>query len=365
MSNHLLLYVGAYTDTLPHVEGQAVGITLFRYDPKNGTLGDGQVAAKVANPTYLAVHPLRQFLYAASEVDNATSKKSGKKSGRVYAYAIDATTGLLRLINWRLTHGSHPCHLQVDATGRALVVANYTGGSVISYPLGEDGSIGEYGTFVQHVGSSINPARQEAAHAHMALIDPSNRFVMVPDLGMDQVKVYQLDLASGKIQANGAATVTAGQGPRHFAFHPKRKFAYVINELGSTVTVFRYLEASGTLESLQTISTLPEDFTGNSSCAHVQVHPSGKFLYGSNRGHNSIAIFQIDAATGLLQAAGHASTAGRTPRNFSLDPDGRFLLAANQDTHTIVSFAVDQTSGALTPTGAVIASSSPVCLQFL
>lgn len=361
MSNQPFVYVGTYTTTLPHVEGKAKGIYVFQFDPATGALSSGKVAAETANPTFLALDPTHRFLYAANETDDGPNR-----SGGVSAYALDATSGLATLINQRLTLGTHPCYLQVDATGRAVVIANYTSGSVISFPLNADGSLGEHGSFFQHVGSSVNPQRQEGAHAHMALIDPSNRFVFVPDLGMDQVKIYQLDAPKGALQPNDPASVSvdAGQGPRHFDIHPNRNFAYVINEMGSTVTAFRYDEAKGSLEPMQTISTLPAGFSKNTSCAHIQVHPSGKFLYGSNRGHDSIAIFQIDPQSGKLTAAGHESTQGQIPRNFTLDPSGNFLLAANQNTDTIVTFRVDPNSGALTPTGHVARCPSPVCLKF-
>lgn len=356
MPNTLSLYVGTYTQSSP----QGEGIHLFQFDPSSGALSAGKVVAETVNPSYLALDPTGRFLYAVNETGSASNL-----SGGVSAYAIDPASGALRLLNQRMSLGADPCYLQVDGTGRALVVANYTSGSVISFPLNPDGSLGEHASFFQHVGASVNPRRQEAAHAHMARIEPNGRFVFVPDLGIDQVKIYRLDSATAALQPNdpAAVSVEAGQGPRHFDFHPNRKFAYLINELGSTVTAFRYDEVKGTLETLQTLPTLPAGFT-QSSCAHIQVHPSGKFLYGSNRGHDSLAIFQIDAESGLLTASGHASTQGRVPRNFTLDPSGTFLLAANQDSNTIVTFRVDQNSGALTPTGAVSECSRPVCLKF-
>lgn len=365
MANLPFVYIGTYTNTLPHVVGKGKGIYRFRFNPANGSLIERKLVANVANPTYLAINPSQNFLYAVSETDSGGGS-GPNASGRVTAYAIDSASGDLRFLNRRLTGGAHPCYLQVDATSRALAVANYTGGSVTSFPLRQDGSLGERASFFQHVGSSINPDRQEGAHAHMARIDPSNRWVFVPDLGMDKVTIYQLDPETAKVQPNNppAISVEAGQGPRHFDIHPNRKFAYVINELGSTVTAFRYNEAKGTLEMLQNISTLPAGFT-ESTCAHVQMHASGKFLYGSNRGHDSIAIFQVDGRSGKLTAAGHASTQGRTPRNFTIDPSGQFLLAANQDSDTIISFHIDQQSGALTPAAEIVACPTPVCLKFL
>lgn len=361
MTTHAFVYIGTYTKTMPHVVGKAKGIYCFEFDAATGRLSGGKLVANVANPTYVAIDSSRRFLYAVSETDSGPNQ-----SGRITAYAIDSATGGLRMLNRRLTGGADPCYLQVDATGKTVVAANYTGGSVASFPLRADGSLGERGSFHQHVGSSINPDRQEAAHAHMARIDASNRWVFVPDLGMDKVTVYQLDAANGKVQPNTpfATAVEAGQGPRHFDIHPSQKFAYVINELGSTVTAFRYDPDKGTLETLQTISTLPAGFT-ESTCAHVQMHPSGKFLYGSNRGHDSIAIFQVDSKSGKLTAAGHASTQGLTPRNFTIDPSGQFLLAANQDSDTILTFRIDQKSGALTANGDLVACPTPVCLKFL
>lgn len=357
------VYVGTYTGKLGHVDGAAEGIYLYRFDPKTGALAYVSVAPGITNPSFLAIDPQQRALYAVSEMKTP----DGRAGGAVSAYAIDAATGNLTHLNQQSTGGADPCHLSVDATGKFLLVANYTSGSVAMFPIAADGSLGEPSDFVQHEGSSIDPNRQQGPHAHSFMIDPGNRYAFAPDLGMDKVMQYKLDLAQGKLISNNPpwVQIQAGQGPRHFDFHPSRRHAYVINELGSTVTAFAYDEAQGTLSAIQTISTLPADFSGRSHCADIHVHPSGQFVYGSNRGHDSIAIFRIDEATGQLTALGHESTQGRTPRNFAIDPTGTILLAANQDTSTVVTFWIDAQTGKLTPTGQVAAVPTPVCLKLV
>jgi 6-phosphogluconolactonase len=255
----------------------------------------------------------------------------------------------------------------VDHTGRFVLVANYIGGSVCVLPIQENGRLGEATDFVQHHGSSVNPDRQLAPHAHSFNIDAGNQFGFVADLGTDKIVVYKLDLDGGKLLPNDFpwAEAKAGAGPRHFDFHPDGRHAYVINELDSTVTAFDYQPESGTLNAKQTISTLPESYAGTSHCADVHVSPSGRFLYGSNRGHDSIAIFAIDENSGELSSVGHQSTQGETPRNFAIEPAGNFLLAANQDSDTIVTFKVDQETGRLDPTGQVTQVPVPVCIKMI
>ncbi|HJS09091.1 MAG TPA: lactonase family protein, partial [Pirellulales bacterium] len=247
-----------------------------------------------------------------------------------------------------------------------VLVANYGGGSVAVLPIDKDGRLRPASSFVQHKGSSVNPKRQEAPHAHSINVDPAGAFAVVADLGLDKVLVYRFDAAAGTLTANDPphATVSPGAGPRHFAFHPSGRFAYVINEMNSTVTAFAYDAKKGTLSEIDTKSTLPGPQQGNST-AEVQVHPSGKFLYGSNRGHNSLAIFRIDEKTGALTAAGHQLTGGRTPRNFGIDPTGKFVLAANQGSDSVVVFRVDQETGKLEETGQSIKVPTPVCVKFL
>jgi 6-phosphogluconolactonase len=248
-----------------------------------------------------------------------------------------------------------------------VLVANYGGGSVSVLPIQSDGRLGPATGFVQHEGSSVNPRRQERPHAHSMNLDAANRFAFAADLGLDKVLVYRFDANRGTIVPNDppAATVAPGSGPRHFAFHPRGRNAYVINEMTSTVTAFRYDAGRGRLTELHTISTLPQGFTGNNSTAEVQVHPSGRFLYGSNRGHDSIAIFSIDSDTGRLTQVGHQPTGGRTPRNFGIDPTGVYLLAANQESSTVTVFRIDPRTGRLTPTGQTVNVPVPVCVKMM
>jgi 6-phosphogluconolactonase len=351
------VYVGTYT------QGKSQGVYLFRLDLQSARLAPEGVVPNVINPSFLAIHPNRRFLYAVNEIGDFR----GAKSGAVSAFAIDAGTGKLRLLNQEASGGGGPCHLTVDRTGRNVLVANYGGGSVASLPLRADGRLGPATSFIQHRGSSVDRGRQEGPHAHSINLDAANRFAVAADLGLDQVLVYRFDADHGSLTPNDPpyTTVAPGSGPRHFAFHPSGRHAYVINEMKSTVTAFAYDAQKGTLRSLQTLSTLPEGFTGNNSTAEVQVHPSGRFLYGSNRGHNSIALFRIDRETGRLAAAGHQSTGGKTPRNFRMDPAGSVLLAANQDSDSIVVFRINGETGGLEPTGHVVEVPMPVCVKMM
>jgi 6-phosphogluconolactonase len=257
--------------------------------------------------------------------------------------------------------------VSVDHAGRNVLVANYGGGSVSVLPIGDDGRLGEATAFIQHEGSSVDPRRQTAPHAHSINVDPDNRFAFVADLGLDRVMIYRFDSQQGTLAANDPpwASVAPGAGPRHFAFQPGGRFAYVINELQSTVTAFAYDAARGALQEIQTLPTLPDDFSGSNTTAEIQVHPSGRFLYGSNRGHDSIAVYAIDADSGRLRFVEHESTQGDLPRNFGIDPSGRFLLAANQGSDSVVVFRIDGATGALTPTGQSIEVASPVCVRMV
>jgi 6-phosphogluconolactonase len=292
---------------------------------------------------------------------------AGKKSGGVSAFAIDASTGNLTLLNQQSSGGTGPCHLVVDKAGKNVLVANYGGGSVAVLPIQADGRLSEATCFIQHTGKSVNPRRQEAPHAHSINLDAANNFAFVADLGLDKVLVYRFDAAKGTLTPNDppAASVAPGAGPRHFAFHPGGRYAYVINEMGNTVTAFNYDAQKGVLTEIQTLSTLPQGYTEVSHTAEVQVHPSGKFLYGSNRGHDSIAVYSIDQNTGRLTLVGISSTQGKTPRNFGIDPTGTFLLAANQDSDNIVVFRIDPQTGELKPTGQVVEVPRPVCVKFV
>ena len=352
-----LVYIGTYTRT-----GESEGIYVYRFDASTGDLEYASKAAEINDPAFLDIHPTRKWLYSVCRPEG-----EGKSPGAVSAFAINPGTGELTYLNQASTVGVGPCHVSVDHSGRFVLVANYGGGSVAILPIGEDGQLSEATDFVQHEGSSVNPERQEGPHAHSINLSPDNRYAFAPDLGLDRVVVYGLDLEQGRLLPNERAwgETAPGAGPRHFDFHPNGKVAYVINELDNSVTVFSYDGATGSLTPIQAISTLPEGFTETSYCADVHVHPSGKFLYGSNRGHDSIAIFAVEEGTGELRAVGYESTQGEWPRNFAIDLKGDFLLAANQNTDNIVTYRIDQETGQLAPTGQVLEVPSPVCLKMM
>lgn len=349
------LYVGTFTGG----ESTSEGIYVLDFDETTGTLKGLRLAAKAENPSFLAIHPGAEFLYAVGR----PTGKAGAKEGAVLAYEVDPTSGALRLLNEQGSGGRGPCHVTVDATGSVVLVANYGGGSVAAYPIGPDGLLAESSAFVQHEGSSAHPKRQTRPHAHSINVDPSNRFALSADLGIDQVVVYRLDPSTGTLTANGAATVAPGSGPRHLAFHPDGTWAYVLNELNRTVTAFSFDAETGVLTELQTISSVPAGVTDGNS-AEVRCSSDGRFLYTSNRGHDSIASFAIDATTGKLVSTGHVSTGGHWPRNFTLSPSGRWLLVANQKSDSIVVFGIDAETGVPTPTGQTVTVSAPVCLRF-
>lgn len=356
-SNTLTVFIGTYTRGT-----RSEGIYVHRFDPASGALSPVSVVSGAENPSFLALHPGGRFLYAASEVESF----GGRAQGAIYAYAVDARAGRLTPLNARGSGGRGPCHVSVDATGRWLLAANYHGGSVCAMPIEADGRLAPSSDFVQHTGSSVHPERQDQAHAHSINLDPRNRFAYVPDLGQDKIAIYKPDFERGTLDANSPASVDLppGSGPRHFAFAPNASRAYAINELASTITAFEWDAESGALDAFQTVSTLPADFAGANTTADIHVHPSGKFVYGSNRGHDSIAAFSVDEADGRLTALGRQSTLGRTPRNFALDPSGKYLLAANQDSDTIASFAIDADSGEPAAVGEVVEVPAPVCVLF-
>ncbi len=352
-----LVYVGTYTNA------KSKGIYAFRMDDA-GKLSPAGLVAETPSPSFLAVHPNKKFLYAANETDSFAGKD---KTGGVSAFAIDRTTGKLKPINQQPSEGMGPCHVSVDESGKVVLVANYGSGSIAAYPVDKDGSLGKPSAVIQHQGSSVNKQRQAGPHAHFISTDPSNRYALACDLGLDKILVYRLDPKSGSLTPNEPAfgKVKPGSGPRHLAFHPSGKLAFVNNEISSTVTAFRFDKRDGSLSEINTWSTLPKDFTGNSSTAEIAVHPSGKFVYVSNRGHNSIAVFAIDQRSGELSFVEHESTQGKTPRNFAIHPKGEFLLAENQGSDSIVVFRIDPKTGALAPTGPTAEAPSPVCIQFV
>mgnify|MGYP001327241853 CR=1 FL=1 len=354
-ADSLRLYVGTYTGNGPNA---SKGIYRCTLDLQAGHLSSPVLAAEARNPSFVEIHPNGKFLYAVSEAGGG---------GRVFAYAVDTATDDLTFLNDASTGGAGPCHVNVDHAGRHVCVANYGSGSASVIPIGDDGRLGQPTGFVQHEGSSVNPSRQKEPHAHSVNLSPDDRFLLVADLGIDKIMIYKFDAQRGKIAANDPpfAKTKPGAGPRHLVFGPNGKHVYAINELDCTIAAFDYDAARGVLKEIQTVPTLPNGFTGPSTCAEVRVHPSGKFLYGSNRGHDSIAVYRIDPATGTLTFVEHQTAGIKTPRNFNIDPTGKFCLVANQDGDSIVVFRIDQQTGSLEPTGQKIAVSKPVCIRFL
>jgi 6-phosphogluconolactonase len=351
-----LLYVGTYTDH------GSKGIYAYCFDSSTGKLTSRGLAAETVEPSFLATDSSGRFLYAVNEI--ATYK--GQATGAVSAFAIQSEAGKLSLLNQVSSRDEGPAHITLDRTGKYALVSNYTLGSVAVFPLLKDGKLGEASSFVQHKGSSINPDRQKGPHAHAIALSPDNRFAVVADLGLDQLLVYSFDAAKGALGTKPQITKSnPGAGPRHLAFSAASRFLYVINELQSTVVTYSYNGATGALHELQTISTLPKGFSGNNTAAEIEVHPSGKLLFASNRGDDSIAVFAIDSDTGILTHVENEPTGGKTPRNFTIDPTGSWLLAANQDSDQIVVFRIDRKTGQLTRTGEVLQVSSPNCLQFV
>jgi 6-phosphogluconolactonase len=356
MAKEILAFIGTYT------RGKSEGVYTYRLDPATGALSYVSVAKGLVNPSFVAIHPQWHTLYAVNEV----SELGGKPGGGVAALRIEAN-GALTLLSQQSTIGKGPCHVSVDHSGKMVMVANYGSGSVAAYLVQADGSLGEASDFHQHAGSSVDSRRQTGPHAHSIQPDPPNRYALTPDLGMDKVIIYKMDLAAGKLLPNAVPFFTThpGDGPRHLDFSPDGKYVYIITEMGNSMIACAYNAATGALQELQTLATLPEGYSERSHCADVHVSPNNKFLYGSNRGHDSLAIYAIDQATGKLTTVGHASTQGKTPRNFSLSPDGAFLYAANQDTDNIVAYRVNAQTGQLTPTGRVVEVGAPVCIKML
>ena len=352
----LLLYVGTYTT------GKSEGIYLYRLDLASGELRHVGTTKGIVNPSFLTLAPNRRYLYAVNEVDQFAERKSGGVS----SFAVDQKTGELRLLNQQASLGANPCYVDVDAGGRFVLIANYTGGNVTVFPVHRDGGLGESTDTKQYQGSSVNRERQEGPHAHCIMLDPTNRFAYSCDLGTDRIMIFRFDARNGKLLPGEQpwVQVKPGSGPRHLAFDHSGRYVFVLNELHSTVTVFRRDPEHGNLQELQTLTTLPRDFTGTNTGADIHLSPDGRFVYCSNRGHDSIAIFRIDPRNGALTALGHESTRGLTPRNFAIDPTGTFLLVANQKSDNIVVFRLDQTTGRLSATGQMAQVPAPVCLKF-
>ena len=357
-----LVWFGTYTRGT-----ESKGIYVARFDTETGKLGEPMLAGEVANPSFLARHPSRPLLYCVSEI----SDLDGKRTGGLTALSIDLPSGSLQTINEQPSLGGGPCQVSVDPSGRCVVAANYGGGSTVCMAIRDEGGLapaveGVPGGFIQHEGSSVNEQRQQGPHAHCARTSPDGRFVLVPDLGIDLVLVHALDADKATIEPKSGGVVPPGSGPRHVAFTADGGRAYVINELALTVTGFDFDAEEGTLIPFQTVSTIPEEITDREgfSTAELVIHPSGRFLYGSNRGHHSIAMFEVDQVNGQLTLLGVEPIRGKTPRNFNISPDGRWLLAAGQDSDTVTVFAIDGETGRLEFTGQTVSVPKPVCICF-
>ncbi len=351
------VYVGTYT------RGESEGIYVYWLDMPSGKLEYRNKATGIDNPSFLVIEPKHRYLYAVNEISNF----EGKRGGAVSAFSIDQQSAGLKLINQQPTHGGAPCYVTTDNESEWILTANYSGGNAAVFPVENGGWVGPESDLVRHQGSSVNERRQKSPHPHCIILDAANRYAFVPDLGMDKVMIYKFDSAEGKLIPNEVPffQTKPGAGPRHMTFHPNGKFAFVIQELNSTITSLAYDASVGSLEEIQTESTIPQDFEGENWCADIHVSPSGKFLYGSNRGHNSIVIFKIDETSGELEFVGRESTRGETPRNFAIDPTGKYLLAANQNTNNVFTFHIDPDTGKLEPTGHSADIPSPVCLKLI
>jgi 6-phosphogluconolactonase len=357
-----IVFIGTYTRT------KSKGIYAYRFQPSTGKVSFIGRAAETPNPSWLAVHPSLKYLYATNESE---IKPAPGQPNTVSSFAIDRKSGALTFLNKVSVGGRGPCHVSVDKTGKTLFAANYGSGNVEAISILADGRLGGSTAHMQHVAAAEqpgDPARKVVPHAHCVMASPDNRFLLATDLGLDQIFSYRLDAAKGTLAPNDPpfARVTAGAGPRHFAFHPDGRFLYVINEYASTVTAFAYQAGKGAITEIQTVSALPQSFAGKNTGAAIQVDRSGKFLYASNRGHDSIAVFAIDSKKGTLTLLETVPSQGLMPRSFSLDPTGGYLFAANQNGNSIVLFRVDAKTGRLTPTGQVIEDSpEPTCVLFV
>lgn len=356
-ADSMTVYIGTYTNA------KSKGVYSVSFDPATGKLGNPVLAGEIVNPSYVVVHPNGQTLYSVSEIANF----DGQKTGSVASFRVDRETGALTLLNKVASKGTGPCHLSIDKTGKNLLVANYGSGSVAVLPIESDGKLREASSFVQHTGSGADPKRQKGPHGHSINPSPDNKYAVAADLGLDQLLVYKFDAAKGTLEPNATPyfKTAPAAGPRHFAFHPNGKFGFVINEMLSTITAMSWDAQKGVFTEVQTVKTLPEGFSGDNSTAEIVVHPSGKFVYGSNRGHDSIAVFAVDPNKGTLTFVEHAPTMGKVPRNFNVDPSGAYLIAANQQSDSLVVFKIDQSTGKLTPTGQTVEVGSPVCVKFV
>ena len=354
----MLVFIGTYT------HGKSKGIYSGELDLATGKLSITGVTPSV-EPSFLAIDPTRRFLYAVNEVEQWGGKKN---AGGVSAFAIDPKSGQLKALNQQSSEGAAPCHISVDHKGKSALVANYMGGNVAVLPIESDGSLGKAASVVQHKGQVADAKRQGGPHAHSISLDPSGRLALAADLGLDKVFVYRFDGETGKLTPNDppSGQLAPRSGPRHFAFSRDGRFVYVINEIAMTITTFAYDADRGALKPLATVSTLPKGVVaGDWSTAEIEVRPDGRFLYGTNRGHDSLVIFAIDPKNGQLTYVGHQPSGGKTPRSFGIDPTGSYLLSANQDSDSIVVMRIDQETGKLTPTGQSVEVGMPVCVVMI
>ena len=362
----MLVYVGTYTEPIQFGTGQVLdgkgeGIYAFCMDRETGALELIGKTIEVANPSYLAFDATQRFLYAVNELKSY----QGHPTGTVSAFALDPATGGLEFMNKQPTHGTDPCHVAVHPKGKYVFVANFMSGSIGVLPVRPGGGLQAVSDFVQHRGSSIDPVRQNGPHAHSVTLDGSGCYAFVPDLGLDKVVIYRFDAVRGMLERTGAPWIKMkpGSGPRLLALDPGGTTAYLVNELSSTIAVLAWDRRVGALRELQIVPTLPAGFAGRSTCADVQVSPSGRFVYASNRGHDSIAVYRADRRTGTLTPVDHQSSGGKTPRSFAIDPTGRLLLVANQDSDSIVTFRIHGQTGKLQPTGHIAQVPTPVCVK--
>jgi 6-phosphogluconolactonase len=356
-SQNVYMYIGSYASP------ENPGLYVYSYDENNLQLNEVQRLTGHANPSFLAIHPSGNFLYAVNE----TADYEGKKEGSVSAFTRNRETGQLEYLNRQSSHGAHPCHVSLLSGGSQLVVANYSGGNIALYPLASDGLIDEASQVIQHEGSGPVEGRQAGPHAHSVFPSPDGNYVFAADLGIDKVMIYRIDKESGQLIPNQAAPwaeMPPGSGPRHLDFHPNGRWIYVVNELNSTVTRLEFNRKTGEVAVNESVTTLPDGWDGRNSCADIHVHPSGKFLFASNRGHNSIAIFSI-GNDGHIKPSGQEPVRGETPRNFCLDPKGKRMFVANQRSGNITIFDIDQDSGELTFTEKGLKIDQPVCIKFL
>jgi 6-phosphogluconolactonase len=335
-------------------------IEAYRFNIESGALTRIGQAAEIGHPSFFAIAPNRRFLYSITE-------GGGPNDSSISAFAINAADGKLTFLNSQPAGGAGPCHVQIDSIGKNALIANYGSGSVAVFPISTTGTLNPMSAFVQNHGSSVNPDRQTGPHAHCIVTDPSNKYAFVCDLGLDKVLSFKFDPAAGSLTPNDPAFVATkpGAGPRHLVFHPNGRWAYVSDEMGSSITAYAYDATAGTLREIQSESTLPNDFSGQNTDAEVAVHPLGKFVYCSNRGDNSIAVFACNPDTGRMTFVERASTRGKTPRQFEIDPTGGWLLAGNQDSDTVAIFRIDNVTGHLQPVGDLVHSENPMCIKFL